>query len=339
LAEESDPSSGSVTADDVAARAGVSRWTVNRAFKKGASISEKSLAKVTAAAQELGYVPDLLASSLASDRSNLIALLIDDFANPHKLVMMEHLTRGLHLAGWDTLLVNTKNKSDASAALLQARQRRVDAAVVIGSGFTDQAIATAREAYRVRKLIVFARFSQDPQTISICCDDVAAMVAITDHVWSTGYRRPLYVAGPQTSSAHLKRQATFLEHWRTVSGQEAIMTAANTYDPDAAHRHIKDWLWQVPADQRPDVLVCESDAIAMGGMDALRHDLGLSVPKDIAVIGFDDVPQAENPNYNLSTYRQPLSAMVESLVAVLEGRQSKEALTGFTGRLIHREST
>ena len=88
-----------VTADQVAERAGVSRWTVARAFKKDASISSAARARVLQAAEALGYVPDLLASSLASDRSNLVALLVDDFDNPHKLVMLERLTRILRAEG------------------------------------------------------------------------------------------------------------------------------------------------------------------------------------------------------------------------------------------------
>lgn len=111
----SDQASGSVTADDVALLAGVSRWTVNRAFKTGASISDKARRKVLDAAEQLGYTPDLLAASLASDRSNLVALLVDDFANPHKLAMMERLTRILRRHGWDILLVNMLDSNDARA--------------------------------------------------------------------------------------------------------------------------------------------------------------------------------------------------------------------------------
>ena len=94
-----------VTADDVAAAAGVSRWTVGRAFRKDASISEKSRKKVLAAAKSLGYAPDLLASTLASDRSNLVAFLSDEFENPHSLVVMECLSRILRDEGWGMLLV------------------------------------------------------------------------------------------------------------------------------------------------------------------------------------------------------------------------------------------
>ena len=330
--------SGAVTADDVAEMAGLSRWTVNRAFKKDASISEKSRRKVLEAAERLGYVPDLLAASLASDRSNLVALLVDDFANPHKLVMMERLTRILRKGGWDTLLVNTLGDEDASAALLNASQRRVDAAVLIGIQFDDQVLATALGARRVRKLIVFARSSENPNTISICCDDRAAMTTIADYVMQRGYRRPLFLAGPQTDSAHLMRKETFLTRWRDENGTAPEFISVPAYDPQLAFKRMADYLTGLKACDRPDIVVCENDALAMGAVDAIRHELGLRVPEDIAVTGFDDVPQAESPHYRLTSYRQPLTAMAEGLVQVLKGETASTRLCQFSGQLVIRES-
>jgi len=334
----SDQIHGFVTAEDVAELAGVSRWTVNRAFKKDSSISEKSRKKVREAAEHLGYVPDLLAASLASDRSNLVALLVDDFSNPHKLVMMERLTRILRKNGWDTLLVNTLDEDDASAALLNASQRRVDAAVLIGIQFNDQVIATALGARRVRKLIVFARSSENPNTISICCDDRAAMATIADYVMQGGYRKPLFLAGPQTSSAHLLRKETFLTRWREVKGTEPDFTSVDKYDPLLAYEHVSKYLAGMNAEDRPDILVCENDALAMGAVDAIRYELDLRIPEDIAVTGFDDVPQASSPHYKLTTYRQPISAMVEGLVQVLQGDPETTNLNQFYGHLVVRES-
>lgn len=326
------------TADDVAILAGVSRWTVNRAFKKDASISAKARKKVMEAAEQLGYAPDLLAASLASDRSNLVALLVDDFANPHKLVMMERLTRILRKNGWDTLLVNTLDRDDASAALMNASQRRVDAAVLIGVNFDDQELETALGARRVRKLIVFARFSANPNTISICCDDRSAMTMMTDHVIRQGYLRPLFLAGPQTLSAHLMRKETFLTQWHQVTGRPADFISVASYDPKLAYDRVTEHLSRLSATQRPDVLVCENDALAMGAVDAVRYEFGLRTPEDIAVTGFDDVPQAASPNYRLTTYRQPITAMVEGLVSVLKGDAVSADLGLFSGQLVIRES-
>jgi len=329
---------GSITADDVAALAGVSRWTVNRAFKKDASISAKSREKVIAAAEHLGYVPDLTAATLASDKSNLVSLLIDDFSNPHKLVMMERLTRVLRKAGWDTLLVNTGDHEDTSAALTNASQRRVDAAVLIGSRFNDKLLLAAKGAQRVKKLVVFARASQNPDSISICCDDKAAMNTITDYVIAKGYRAPLFLAGPQTVSAHLSRKDTFLTRWQAEFGFRPDFTSVPVYDPQLAFRRIADHIASLAPSDRPDVIVCENDALALGAINAIRYEHRLRVPEDIAVTGFDDIPQAAGAQYRLTTYRQPVTAMAEALVAILRGDDQGDEAHLFQGRLVERES-
>lgn len=329
---------GTITADDVALLAGVSRWTVNRAYRKGASISPKSREKVLKAAETLGYVPDLLATSLATDRTNLVALLVDDFANPHKLVMMERLTRILRKNGYDTLLVNTNDEEDASAALLNASQRRVDAAVLIGVSFNDQSLETALGAKRIKKLIVYARMSRNDNTVSICCDDRAAMIALTQHVISSGYRVPFFIAGPQTQSAHLQRKEIFLSQWEEATGTRPDFAAVESYDPKMAYELVAERLNGMHKSSLPDVLVCENDALAMGAIDAIRYELGLRVPEDIAVTGFDDVPQALSPHYQLTTYRQPLTDMANALVDVLEGKKSNKKLNAFLGNMIVRKS-
>jgi DNA-binding LacI/PurR family transcriptional regulator len=324
------------TADDVAAAAGVSRWTVARAFKKDASISRASREKVMTAAERLGYAPDLLAASLASDRSNLVALITNDFNNPHKLVLLERLTRILWSRGWGTLLVHMSDSEDASAALLAASQRRVDAAVVIGTRFDDRVLDTALGARRVKKLVVFARYSQNPNTLTIACDDVTAMQEIADHLLARGYRRPGFIAGPNTQSAKLHRKHSFAEHWRRATGNEIEVAHAAGYDFRSAIATVTRLFAGRTADRRPDVLVCENDILAMGAIDTLRHYLGLTIGTDIAVTGFDDIPLAASPSYNLTTYRQPITAMCEELLKVLEGQVTSDVL--LPGRLILRSA-
>lgn len=336
--EKKAPFAGHVTADDVALAAGVSRWTVNRAFRKDASISRKSLEKVMAAAERMGYVPDLRAASLASDRSNLVALLIDDFANPHKLVMMERLTRILRREGWDILLVNTLDRDDASHALLNASQRRVDAVILIGIQFDDEVLETALHARRFRKLIIFARTSQNPNTISIAVDDVLAIKEMATYVNQRGYRRPMFLAGPQTYSAHLLRKETFVDYWREHFGIEPEIVGIPAYDPALASQIVAEKLHGRATGALPDILVCENDALAMGATDVIRHQLGLRIPEDIAITGFDDVPQAASHNYQLTTYRQPLTEMAEYLVEVLQSQTSENLDRLFEGKLVVRDS-
>ncbi|GLS21230.1 LacI family transcriptional regulator [Labrys miyagiensis] len=337
--DDTDMPSGTVTADHVAAAAGVSRWTVGRAFRKDTSISEKSREKVLAAANALGYAPDLLAAGLASDRSNLIALLVDDFGNPHKLVVLERLSRILNDEGWGTLLCNMRDGHGAPSALLSASQRRVDAAVLNGTEFDDRIIETALGARRVKKLIVFARVSESPNTISICCDDVAAMREITSFVLARGYRTPLFVAGPNSFSAVLRRKDTFLSEWRKARGVLPPSIHVEQYSIPLAYERVLTALTGPYRDARPDILVCENDALAIGAMDAVRFGLGLSIPGDIAVIGYDDIPLAALPSYNLTTYHQPISAMAKGLVKVLESGSEPAEDIFFNGRFVERGTT
>ncbi len=328
-----------VTADDVALRAGVSRWTVARAFKKDGVISEKARAKVMAASAELGYVPDLLAASLASDRSNLVALLVDDFDNPHKLVMLERLTRILREAGYGTLLVNMLGESDAPEALLTASQRRVDAAVVIGTQFDEGIRRTALGAKRVKQLIIFARASTTSGTISIGCDDIAAMTEITRHLLGKGFKRPLFLAGPNTESTRLMRKDTFLSVWSEAHGAPppSVIHVAD-YSMALACEAVTTYLSDLDETLRPDVIVCENDVLALGAIDALRHKLGLAVPAEVAVTGFDDVALAASPAYDLTTYRQPVTEMAHALVRVLDngGRNATDVF--LPGKFIKRGS-
>lgn len=327
-----------VTADDVAAEAGVSRWTVNRAFRQNASISEESRKRVKEAAEKLGYVPDLLASSLRANNSRIVSLLIDDFANPHKLVMLERLTQALRKAGWDTFLVNMLDDDDAPGALLSASQRRVDAAVVIGSRFNEEVLETALGAKRVRKLVTFARLSRNPKAVSICCDDEVAMLEIADYVLSKNVSRPMFLAGPQSTSAHLLRKETFQAAWHSNTGFAPEVLPVEAYDAKLAFQQIATSLSSRSAADLPDIIVCENDALAIGAIDAIKHELGLSVPDDIAVTGFDDIPAAESPNYKLTTYRQPIAKMAESLVAFLRDETDGTDLNKFQGELVIRAS-
>lgn len=338
--DESPDHHAAITADDVAERAGVSRWTVARAFKKDAAISAKAREKVMEAATALGYVPDLSAASLASDRSNLVALLVDDFDNPHKLVMLERLTRILRSAGYGTLLVNMLGEADAPDALLAASQRRVDAAVVIGTQFDDGIRRTALGAKRVKQLIVFARASTSPGTISIGCDDIGAMTEITQHLIAKGFQRPLFLAGPNTESTRLMRKDTFLNVWARARGTDIVPPVIHVrdYSMALACDALSDHLNRLAPDRRPDVIVCENDVLALGAIDALRHRLGLSVPGDVAVTGFDDVPLAASPAYDLTTYRQPVTEMARALVRVLEDGGRNPADVFLPGSFIRRGS-
>ncbi len=186
-----------------------------------------------------------------------------------------------------------------------------------------------------------ARSSDNPpHTISVCCDDMAAMLEIEAYIAQKQYKRPLFFAGPpNTMSAHLNRKETFLKIWQAKHGFEPEVINGQAYDPILSMNQLQVALRDRSRDDLPDIIVCENDALAIGAMDAIRHGLGLRVPDDIAVIGFDDVPLAMSPpNYQLTTYRQPITAMAERIVAILNNTAGTDNHADFVGHVVARAS-
>ena len=163
------------------------------------------------------------------------------------------------------------------------------------------------------------------------------MREIADDLFAHGRRRPLFVAGPDTQSASLDRKRTFLDYWQSLGGlrPEAIHVAE--YASGRAVETVTGLLAGRPPAEMPDALVCENDILAIGAMDGLRYQLGLRVPEDVAVTGFDDIPLTSSPAYELTTYRQPITRMAEELVRVLEGEVTEDVI--LPGRFIPRAST
>ena len=114
-----------VTSADVARKAGVSKWTVIRAFTSGAIIADETRARVLEVAQELNYRPNLLARSLATNKTHLVAILVDDFMNPYKLPTLDRLTASLQAEGMLGILVNINESYDHVEALTTAKQRQL----------------------------------------------------------------------------------------------------------------------------------------------------------------------------------------------------------------------
>ena len=329
-------SATSVTADDVARKAGVSRWTVTRAFKQGASISPAKRELVLKAAEELDYAPDLLATSLASSRSGLVALLMDDFENPHKLPVLQHLTEALQGEGIASILLNINDAQTPAMALMNASQRRVEAAVLIGASFSDDIVASAMAGRKPEHLVVFARESAVEGSVSISCDNDVAVREMTRFAVDHGYRRTLFVAGPKTLPTPLKRRDTFLQAMVEAGCPRPDLVHIGQYSqPDAKAAVLKEL---GEGSTRPELIFCENDVMALGAIDAVRAR-GLRVPDDIGVMGFDNIAAAQSSAYDLTTYDQPLAAMVRRLIEVLNGEWAGTMQHLFPGELVVRGST
>ncbi|CDN49111.1 LacI family DNA-binding transcriptional regulator [Neorhizobium galegae] len=325
-----------VTAEDVARSAGVSKWTVIRAFTPGASIAEKSRLRVLEAAENLNYRPNLLARSLATNLTHQVAILIDDFKNPHKLPVLEILTWQLQSEGLLTVLININEHFDHVQALLDAGQRQVDAIILFGTAFRPEMLEDDR-IQGGAPLYVLARDSQIPNVPAITCDTPLAMRELCEYFSSKGYRRPAFLSGAKTLSTALGRRRAFNAFWEAHSSKPVLGVSAASYSSGHGFEAARILFQETPREQWPDLLMCENDALAFGAIDYVRSTLKLRIPDDIAIAGFDNTPLAASPAYDLTTYEQPAIEMVAAILSMILGREPREN-RAFKGKLVSRST-
>lgn len=325
------------TAADVARLAGVSKWTVLRAFKPGARIARETRDKVMTIAKEIDYEPNLLARSFATNRTNQVAVLVDDFNNPYKMPTLRSLTAGLQREGIVTILINVDTEFSHLAALADARQRRIDSIVFFGTEHDPALIGEQMRRTSDQPIFVLARASVGDVFPSVYTDPAKAVDQLGQHLWERGYRKPLFLGGPTPIATALGRRRQYRKFWETRGVTELPELHVGAYDYHSACNRIRAFFSTVPKGSY-DVLLCEYDILALAALDVLRYEFGLRVPADIAVAGFDDIDLASARSYGLTTYRQPSDEMVRQLVEMITGRKRHRTIK-LTGELQVRSST
>ncbi|ENN84917.1 HTH-type transcriptional regulator ascG [Rhizobium freirei PRF 81] len=326
------------TAKEVAAAAGVSKWTVIRAFTPGSSITEESKRRVMEAAAALNYSPNLLARSLATNSTRQVAVFVDDFRNPQKLPFLETLTERLQAAGLVVMLININNHFDHVHALLHADQRQVDAVILFGTAFRDETLADRKLGHGMPPMFVLARDSQIEGVPAVVCDAELALREIVDHLHEKGYRRPGFMSGATALSTALRRRQHFTDFWAEKGVDKIELLSAEKYSAEAGATSVHEYLSRTAPAERVDVLMCENDILALGAMDEIRGKFGLRVPEDIAIVGFDNYELGGSSAYSLTTYEQPRFEMVEAIIGMIVGTTEAETVT-LPGKMIIRNST
>jgi LacI family transcriptional regulator len=323
------------TAQDVADLAGVSKWTVIRAFTPGASITEVTRSKVMAAAEKLNYRPNLLARSLATNLTHQVAVLVDDFENPIKLAYLSKLTHVLQANGLLALLININEHFDHVDALLNAEQRQVDAVILFGTSFRNEMLKD-RRLDGAAPTFVLARGSQIEGVPSINCDTEKAITEICEHLYSRGYRKPCFLAGPRTLSTALGRRRAFRDFWYRRGIEIVPGMAASSYSEISGAEAVRTFFGD-SSGAPVDVLMCENDILAFGALNVLKHEFGRKVPDEIAVVGFDNSAFAASPAFDLTTYEQPMDDMLKATIEMILRQRPLETVD-LPGRLVVRGS-
>lgn len=298
------PRSQKATASDVAELAGVSKWTVSRAFTEGASISEKSRLAVLAAAKALEYRPNLLARSLSKKCTHIIGVAIDELKNPHSMMMLGTVTRQLQARGYTALLLNVTEGENYRSVMMMAEQLQVDGILFLGNLLSDEMNSIIRSLHHIPLVQVF-RNAESPAIDYVANDGYQAGRQIARLLLEQGYTRFGYMKGPDTLSSHLLRMEGFRDGLAKDNRQLELLLTAGHYDQELAYLTMNEYLRGLDGESPIDAVFCENDVLALGVMDALR-DANVAM----AVVGFDDIDEAALPSRQLTTFSQNRELLV-----------------------------
>jgi DNA-binding LacI/PurR family transcriptional regulator len=327
-----------VTSVEVAKRAGVSQSAVSRAFTPGSSVSDKTRRKVLQAASALNYVPNSIARSLITARSNIVAMVVGDLANPFYSTVLDEFSQALQARGKHVLVFRVATGSEVDDALMDVLQYQVDGIIVTSAQVSSKMTGLCLD--RGIPVVSFNRYIEGSRTDNVCCDNLKGGRLIAGTLLAAGGTRFAMIAGQRDASTNRDRMEGFFRGLRRGGIRKAdvrVEPGHYSYEGgfDAALRLFE------KRRGMPDALFCTNDVMALGALDALRGKLGLRVPEDVMVIGFDDIPDAARAPYRLSTVRQPREDMIARTLELLErgpGALAAPATALLEGELVLRET-
>ena len=332
------------TSFDIAHLAGVSQSTVSRALSNSPLVNKETRERVQRIAKELNYKVDKNASNLRKQKSNTIALLLfedptsdDSMINPFFLNMLGSITRASSAAGYD-LLVSFQNLDDDWHAEFED-SKKADGIILLGYGdYTAWRDKLAQLENQGTHFVRWGAKDEEHPGISIGCDNFQGGYDLTTHLVKNGHRRfafigdagghaPEFLARYQGYSQALKDAG--------IDAGDFIRIDANSTE-EAGAQAIRKILH---SEQKPDAVVCASDLIATGVLQALK-ETPYRVPQDIAVTGYDNISISAFTTPALTTVQQDTRLAGELLVTSLLKAINKQIVSDFlmSAELIIRES-
>ncbi|TSA87374.1 LacI family transcriptional regulator [Deinococcus detaillensis] len=325
---------------EVAALAQVSTATASRALSRPEMVALSTRQRVMQAAQELAYQPNALARSLRQRETRTIGLIVSDILNPFHALLAKGVQDTAEQHNYVTFLFNSDEQPEKEARAIRTLLGHLPKGlIVVPTSGTRQHLASLPEL----PVVELDRVTGNPEATTITVDNIGGAHAATTHLLGLGHQRIGMIVGRQDISTAVERQRGY---------QQALSEAGLDADPalirsgnhrEAAGYQAAHELLALPPHQRPTALFVGNNEMTIGAVLAAR-ELGLEIPRDLSLVGFDDSRWAQTMSPPLTVIAQPAYALgqhaCEHLLGLLGGkRASTPAQMQLPTELIIRHST
>jgi len=309
----------SVTIKEVAQVAGVSAQTVSRVLNDRSDVSDETRQRVREVITELGYSPNILARSLIQGRSNTIGVVGYGLSYYGPSRTVTGLERHANELGYSLLLslIREPETTSGQPILDHLLMRKVDGVIWAVPEIGSHRMGLLRIVQQINVPVIFINMQPRPGFNVVAVDNYAGGRMATEHLLSQGRRRIAVITGPETWQESRQRELG----WRSTLLASGVVDGASLerrkvvgdWYPKSGESGLEELLRREP---QIDAVFAFNDQMALGALKAARR-LGRRVPEDLAVVGFDDVPEADYFCPSLSTLRQPLIELGSQAVRLL----------------------
>ncbi len=329
-----------ITMKDIAKIAGVSVNTVSRALNDRPEINEETKRNIKRIARELDYVPNSIAASLASQKSKSLGLVIPDLCDPFFALQARGVEDAARERGYSVVIINTDEIPENELTAINTLYGiRVAGVILTSVSFATEHIKKMKR--RGLPLVLLNRYSRQLDTNYVINDHKKGSYMATKHLLGLGHKRIGIILGPDQITSVQDRLAGYLKAMDEAQiglSREYVIHGENL-KPETGELLAEELMRKTP---RPTAIFAYCDSLAIGACTGIRKT-GCTIPHDVAVVGYDDIPYASHLAVPLTTIAQPAYTMGKTACEVLleriaSGGEFETKQIVFEPELIVRES-
>lgn len=333
---------GNVTLKHIAKELGMSAMTVSRALNNKDNVDKNTKKRVVEKAQSMGYTPNHVAKSLVSRKTNTIGVVIPEIYHAFFSEVISGIEEMVYKMNYQLFLTNSAEKSEREKSSINALQsKRVDGILISCAETSDDSSFYKQIINTGLPFVFFDRCIENIGASCVSVNDFESSKQITQHLIEHGYKKIAHLSGPKGVSMAQKRKNGYIEALKENDTPfDKSLVKVSGFNEKGGYKAMNELL-DLPVDKWPRAVVAVNDPAAFGAIKAIK-ERGLTIPDDIAIVGFSDDIRSELIDCPLTTVRQPAYQIgkraAEKLINMIDTNEEPIENIVLTNEIIIRES-